>query len=258
VKLNIPQLAKTAKKTLGRYSPEILTGIGITGMITTTVMAVKATPKALALIDQQEYDEKTGTWGKLTKLEKFKAAWTCYVPAGVTGCLSIACLVGASSVNAQRNAAIAAAYALSESALKEYQDKVIETIGEKKENAIRDDIAKDKITRNPPANNEIYITEKGQTLCYDVISGRYFKSDANIVKRAENTLNKQLRRDDYVSLNDFYYEIGLPDTRMGGELGWSSSNGDIEFKFSPQLAENDTPCLVIDFHVAPRYDYQKY
>jgi hypothetical protein len=226
-------------------------------MVTTVVMAVRATPKALQLMKEHAYNEDLEIYEDLTKLEIVKITWPCYIPAAVTCCLSIVCLIGARSVNAQRNAALAAVYALSESRLKEYQDKVIETIGEKKEQSIRDAISKDRIDRNPVRNNEVYITEKGTMLCCDTISRRYFKSDINLIRKAESTLNRQLRQEEYVSVNDFYYEIGLPYTKMGDILGWNIDDGDIELRFSSQLAEDDTPCLVIDYQIAPRYDYEK-
>ena len=47
MKLNVSKLCKDAKVMVSKRSPEILTGLGIAGMITTTVLAVKATPKAL-------------------------------------------------------------------------------------------------------------------------------------------------------------------------------------------------------------------
>jgi hypothetical protein len=257
VKFNLSQLTKGAKALIIKNTPEILTGIGIVGMITTAVMAVRATPKALTLIAEKEYDENTGDVVPLTKIEKVKTAWICYIPAGITCCLSAACLIGASSVNARRNAALATAYAITESALKEYQEKVVETIGEKKEQSIRDSIAKDRIDRHPVVDREVYILPKGSTLCYDVLADKYFESDINLIRKAENTLNKQLRNEDYVCVNDFYYEIGLPNTKKGDLLGWNSSDGDIEFRFSSQLTEDERPCLVIDYYVAPQYDYMK-
>lgn len=68
----------------------------------------------------------------LKPLEVVKAAWKPYIPAAITGSLSVACLVGASRVNFKRNAALATAYTLSEKVLKDYKDSVVETIGEKK------------------------------------------------------------------------------------------------------------------------------
>ena len=145
-KSNLTQIAKSIRASIGRHSPEILTGLGIAGMISTTIMAVKATPKALILIENRK-DEMEAD--KLPPLELVKTAWRCYIPAAVTSSLSVICLIGASSVNVRRNTALATAYSLSESALKEYQEKAIATIGEKKEKAVRDAIAKDKIEKNP-------------------------------------------------------------------------------------------------------------
>jgi len=253
-KPNLSKIAKGIRTAISKHSPEILTGIGIAGMVTTTVMAVRATPKALILIEDKKAENDVD---ELTLVETIKTVWTCYIPAAVTGCLSIFCLIGASSVNVRRNAALATAYTLSESALKEYQGKVIEAIGEKKEQSVRDAIAKDRIDRDPVSNREVIITERGNTLCYDVISGRYFKSDIEKLKKAENELNRQMRNDTYISLNEFYYEIGLNPTSIGDDLGWSIDHGYIDLNFSSQLADDGTPCLVIDYQVAPRYEYNR-
>lgn len=253
MKKEIAKSLLSLKTAIKKHSPEILTGIVIAGMITTTVMAVRATPKALILIEERK--EEIGV-EKLEAIDMVKTAWACYIPAAITGALSVACLIGASSVNARRNAALATAYTLSESALKDYQGKVIEMFGEKKNEAVKDAVAKDKVEKNPVVTREVIITEKGNTLCYDAISGRYFKSDIEKIKKAECELNRQMLDDMYVSLNDFYYEIGLDSVKLGDELGWNVDNGYIDLSFSSQLASDGTPCLVIDYSVAPRYDYR--
>lgn len=242
-------LQNAAKK----HSPEILTGVGIAGMITTTIMAVRATPKALILIDKKKEELETE---KLSPKELILTTWKCYIPATTIGTVSVLCLISASSVNIRRRAALATAYTLSESALKEYQEKVVETIGEKKEQSIRDAVAKDKIDKNPASNCEVFITEKGNTLCFDVVSGRYFKSDIDKIKKVENELNRRMRDEMYISLNEFYYEIGLDSISIGDELGWNIDNGYIELQFSSQLADDGTPCLVLGYLVEPRYDYR--
>ena len=253
MKKEIAKSFLSLKTAIKKHSPEILTGIGIAGMITTTVMAVRATPKALILIEERK--EEIGA-EKLEAMDMVKTTWACYIPAAITGTLSVACLIGASSVNARRNAALATAYTLSESALKDYQGKVIEMFGEKKNEAVKDAVAKDKVEKNPVVTREVIITEKGNTLCYDAISGRYFKSDIEKIKKAECELNRQMLDDMYVSLNDFYYEIGLDSVKLGDELGWNVDSGYIDLSFSSQLASDGTPCLVIDYRVAPRYDYR--
>lgn len=243
---------KSAAAMLKKHSPEILTGLGIAGMLTGTVMAVKATPKALRLLEEKK---KELDCEKLAPIEMVKTAWGCYIPAGMISAVSVGCLVGASSVNFRRNAALATAYALSESTLKDYQRKVAETIGERKEQAVRDEIAKEKIERHPVANREVILTGKGETLCYDVLSDRYFKSDIDKLRKAENELNRRMRDEMYISLNEFYSEIGLKNTPLGEELGWQIDDGYIDLRFSAQLAEDETPCLVLDYRVTPKYGY---
>lgn len=262
-KLHVSNIAKSVRTAMKKHSPEILTGIGIAGMITTTVMAVRATPKALEIINDERLEradnDEEFIYGStpLPIKDVIRLTWKCYIPSAITGCLSISCLIGASSANARRNAALATAYTLSESALKEYQEKVIETIGEKKEQSVRDAVAKDRIDRAPVSSREVIITEKGNTLCYDVTSGRYFKTDIDKLKKAEQELNRRMRDEMYISLNEFYYEIGLNPTSIGDDLGWNIDRGYIELDFSSQLADDGTPCLVIDYRVAPRYEYNR-
>lgn len=262
-----------AKISISKHSPEILTGIGIAGMITTTFLAVRATPKALELIEEKKDElnnkqveerlDKNGDlrdYKEITKLkfpDLFKATWKCYIPAAVTSVVSIACLVGASSVHIKRNAVLATAYQLSETALTEYKEKVIETIGEKKEEVIRDKVNKDRIEKNPVSKNNVIITDKGNTLCYDHMSGRYFKSDIDKINKAVNVINNRILHDFYASLNDLYSELGLYTVSLGDKLGWNSDMGLIEVEFSSQLADDGTPCLVMDFNKAPKYDYDR-
>ena len=254
-KPNLTNFVKSAQVMVSKHTPEILTGIGIAGMITSTVLAVKATPKALQLMDERKFDLEVE---KLTVVETVKTTWKCYIPAVVTGAASVGCLIGASSVNARRNAALATAYKLSETALNEYREKVVETIGEKKDQAIRDQINKDHIEEKPVSKSEVIITEKGNTLCYDTISGRYFKSDIDKIKKAVNELNRKMVYDNYVSLNEFYDELDLAHTSVGDDLGWNMENGFIDIYFSSQIADDDTPCIVVNYDVAPKYDYYKF
>lgn len=260
-KADVLKLVKVVKSGVERKAPEILTGIGIAGMATTIVLAVKATPKAMELIEQRELEiaERDDTdIRNLTAIETVKTAWKPYVPALLTGLGSTACLIGGISVSARRTAALATAYKISETALSEYKEKMIEVVGEKKAQAIKEKIDGEKLEKDPVSKREVIITEKGNTLCYDMLSGRYFKSDIEKIKKAVNEINRQLTYDMYVSLNEFYDELGLPDTKLGGELGWNLEDGLVEPSFSSQIADDGTPCIVLDYNVAPRYEYYKF
>ena len=255
-KSGLKRTIKSAERVLTKYSPGILTGIGITGMIGATFMAVKATPKALYLIESKKEEAEVE---ELTPVETIKTCWTCYIPATLTTVLSAACLIGASTVSAKRNAALATAYSISEAALREYQEKVVEVIGEKKEKAVRDAVAKDQIERDPVTKSEVVIIDSNSnTLCYEPLSGRYFKSTIDKIKKAEIKLDRQMIQEMYVSLNDFYWEIGLDETDLGDKMGWNLSKGYMDLSFSSQLADDGTPCAVIVYGIPPVYDYQNY
>ena len=255
-KEGLKRTIKSAGRVLTKYSPGILTGIGITGMIGATFMAVKATPKALYLIEAKKEESEVE---ELTPVETIKTCWKCYIPATLTTVLSAVCLIGASTVSAKRNAALATAYSISEAALREYQEKVVEVVGEKKEKAVRDAVAKDQIERDPVTKSEVVIIDSNSnTLCYEPLSGRYFKSTIDKIKKAEIKLDRQMIQEMYVSLNDFYWEIGLDGTDLGDKMGWNLSKGYMDLSFSSQLADDGTPCAVIVYGIPPVYDYQNY
>lgn len=255
-KEGLKRTIKSAGRVLTKYSPGILTGIGITGMIGATFMAVKATPKALYLIEAKKEESEVE---ELTPVETIKTCWKCYIPATLTTVLSAVCLIGASTVSAKRNAALATAYSISEAALREYQEKVVEVIGEKKEKTVRDAVAKDQIERDPVTKSEVVIIDSNSnTLCYEPLSGRYFKSTIDKIKKAEIKLDRQMIQEMYVSLNDFYWEIGLDGTDLGDKMGWNLSKGYMDLSFSSQLADDGTPCAVIVYGIPPVYDYQNY
>lgn len=271
-KINFEKFFKETQFLLSKYSPEILTGIGIAGMITSTIFAVKVTPKAFDLIsdlkkeqwqnittEQAEELHKNGEVDlkPITKIDIVKATWKCYVPTFTIGLTSIACLIGANSVNNRRNAALATAFKISETALREYKNKVIETIGEEKEKVLSSKIDEDKIRNNPVDSSQVYLTEKGNVLCYDSMSGRYFKSDINVIESAVNKVNKQMLTEMYISLNDFYSELGLKGTYVGDDLGWNVDDGLLRINFGSQIADDGTPCVVINYNVEPKYDFAK-
>lgn len=249
VQSKLASVVKDVQRAMKKHSPEILTGIGIAGMITTTVMAVRATPRAVKLLERKQLTSPD----VLKPKDIVQTTWKCYIPAAITGAASVACLIGASSVNVRRNAALATAYTLSESALKEYQDKIVETIGEKREKEVRDSIAKDKLDRAHIEDRNVIVTGNGETPCYDPLTDRLFKSDIETLRRAENKLNKQMRDEMCVMLNEFYSEIGLDECGLGEKLGWDIDKGYIDLDFSSQLDKNGTPCLVLGHHNPPRY-----
>lgn len=250
---NIQMAAKRFGMTLRKNSPTILTGLAVGGLFGTVVLAVKATPRAMEILEQEELARYEDT--PITPIETIKLTWKCYVPTVIMGAVTTGCIIGANSIHLRRSAALASAYSITEAALKEYQAKVVETIGENKAKKIKDEIAKETIEKNPVGNREVIITGKGDMLCYDKISGRYFKNNIEQLRRVQNDLNHKLISEMFISLNELYCEIGLAPIKIGSELGWNVDSL-IDFSFSSMLSEEGEPCLVVDYLVGPREDYR--
>lgn len=259
-KSGFSKFVKNIKFTVKKHQPEILTGIGIAGMITTTIMAVRATPKALDLMAEIKENHACDTDKKAYAKDIVTKVVPVYIPSAIVGGLSIGCVIGASAINARRNAALATAYAISESALKTYQEKVIETVGEKKEQTIREAVAKDTIEKHPLGNKEVIIIGSGEVRCIDAISGRRFMSSVQKIRDVENELNRRIISEMYISLNDLYDELGLSHTPIGEDLGWNIDWLDrdmIKLATDTTMDEDGVPCLVMDYRIAPKYGYNR-
>jgi hypothetical protein len=244
---NLATVTKSIWKGAKKRSPEILTGVGIAGMVMSTVLAVRATPKALTLIAVKKEELQVEA---LDGKETVKAAGKCYIPAAAVAVVSIACLVGASSKNLRRNAALATAYSLSESTLKEYQEKVIETIGEEQEETIRKKVYEDRVDKGY-LRDAVLIDAGGDDAFYDPKSGRLFKCKKSLIDAAVNEINRVLRDERYQLVNDFYEELGLEPTDLGAIAGWSLDYGYLEISYEPFMRDDGTVITTLEYDIIP-------
>lgn len=255
-KTDIAKFFNNVGASMSKNSPAILIGLAIVSGGTAIALAVEATPKALKRIEVEKQERQVE---KLTPLETVKVTWPCYVPSALAFVFASGCAIGSHSVHAKRNAALATAYKISETALVEYRDKVVETFGEKKEQAVRDKVAQAQIDKYPINPEEIIDTGKGTTLFLDPLSERYFVSDIEFVRRVENKLNKKMMQSicGSTSLNDFYTELGLHpvDESIGYTLGW---NAEYQIDLDPRPGwthDERKACIVIKHYNPPKYDY---
>jgi len=247
----LSDLAKRASKFATDNSPTILTGIAVAGTVMTAYLAGKASYKAADVI---EGERLMALPEKLEFKDKVRAVWTLYIPAVGTGLLTVTCIIGANRIGARREAAMAAAYVLGEKAFDEYRKKVVEKIGDKKEELIRAEVVQDRVNANPP--NQLLIAGSGSVLCYEAFTGRYFISDVEALRKAENVINHRLIHDNYVSLSDFYDEVGLAHTSVSDDLGWNLDKM-LELHFTAVLTELDKPCVSIEFTAVPIRGYHR-
>ena len=244
-----------AAQFLKRNSSTILTGIGGVGVAATSVMAVKATPKALRLLEEAKKEKGED----LTKYEVIKVAGPSYIPAVIVGMSTIACIFGANALNKRQQAALMSAYALLDSSYKDYKKKVNELYGESADKHVKEEIAKDKYEDKKPKVSD------NKRLFFDEYSGRYFESTMEDVLRAEYELNRMLSRDWGVFLNEFYELLGIETTDYGDFLGWSSCElcdtywyTWVEFEHQKVVMDDGLECYIITMLTEPTFDFENY
>lgn len=248
---------KSTKKTLIKHSPEILHGLAIAGAITGAVLMVPSTIKALDLIEEEkqtrsEEEDVRIEQVILTNKEIVKTTWKCYIPSALLLATSTACIILGDKTTAKRTTALAAAYKLSEVALQDYKDAVVETIGEEKARVVKEKAAQKKVDRTK--NEEVYILGDGKVWFFEPISYRYFQSEVADVKNAIANLNYRMTSgmEETITLKEFYEEIGLKYSIDIPDIGWGLyKEGLIKVDFVATTMENGNPCLMLDYETQP-------
>ena len=238
-----------------RNGSTVLTSIGAVGAVATTVMAVKATPKALMLLEEAE--RKKGE--DLTNFEIVKVAGPTYIPTVLVGVSTLACIFGANVLSKRHQASLISAYAMLDNSYKEYKKKVEDVYGEDANARIREEIVKGKyIECDLPADGEL-------ELFYDMYSDRYFHSTKSKVQYAEYHLNRNLATRDYATIDDFYEYLGIAGIEGGDEIGWTTESiiemywqNWIDFTHQRVELEDGLECHIIIIEQAPISDFADY
>lgn len=245
---------------LRKNSSTILSIIGSIGVIGTSVLAVKATPKALKLI--QEYKENKepyvsteNGYNKMTILETIKVAWKPYIPSILFGVSTIACIFGSNYINKKNQKALSSAYLLLESTYLRYRHNVNDIFGSDADTKVFN-----KMINEVPRDSEL--DESEGNLYFDCQSMRYFRSTPEALAEAELLFNQHLCTNGYAYLNDLYDLMGLERVDYGYELGWSSSLSDdiyahdgVEFNMEMTELDDGLECWVISLSYQPSVDF---
>lgn len=242
-----------SKLFLKRNSPTILTFIGGAGVVVTSVMAVKATPKALTLIENAKKEKGED----LTKLEVIKVAGPSYIPAVLVGASTIACIFGANVLNKRQQAALMSAYALLDNSYKDYKKKLVELYGEEADTKIREEIAKDKY------ENTKTLSGDDNLLFYDEFSGRYFESTKAAVQYAEYQINRGIHMRGWADVNEFYELLDMDPIEAGDSVGWSEGGnlarywqGWIDFGHNKVVMDDGLECTIVTIFQKPYPNFE--
>lgn len=260
----LTQKIRYGKFLLRDNSSAILTGMAVTGTVTTAYLSGRASFKAARIIEEERNFERfenhngeiIGPLREVSTVSMVKLTWKLFVPAVGVGATTITCILLSNKLSSKKVAALTLASGISERALQEYKDKVVERLGERQDRDLRDEIAQDRVSGQPVNPREIILAGTGEVLCYDMTTGRYFQSTVEEIKRAENKINYNLIHFMSASLSEFYDEIGLPPTTYSDAVGWNLHNK-MEVMFSTTMSSDGRPCIAIDFSKQPIADYDR-
>lgn len=251
------KLLSQSKLFMKRNASTILTGAGAVGVVMTSVMAVKATPKALRLLENAKREKGED----LTTLEVIKTAAPVYIPSTLVGAATITCIFGANVLNKKQQAAMMSAYALLDQSYKDYKKKVDEMYGEGSNKEIEQEIVKDKYNESDLSIDD----SDGKELFYDAFSERYFRSTLAEVIEAEYEVNRILACEYGLYLNGFYELLGIDEVDYGNYIGWSSAelyetywNSWIEFVHEKVTMDDGLECTIINILTEPTFGFEDY
>lgn len=243
--MSIASLLARSEVLVRNNSTTLLTGVGVLGTVSTAVLTGRASFRSANIIHDSQFDVVEGKHDDLLSFrDKLELVWPQFIPPVGVGVLTVAAIITANRLSAKEAAALATAYGISEKALQEYREKVVERLGEGKEQKIRDEIAQDRVNNTHDSKTPIVVPGSGEVLCLDLWTGRYFQSTVEKIRKAENDVNYEIVAGMYASASQFYDSLGLEATEMTDLLGWNINNR-LEVTISTTMAPDSTPCVTI-------------
>lgn len=232
------------KTRLHDNSPTILAGLGVLGFFGSIVMTAKAAPIAEKRLKKLPQNAKLK--------DKIKLLAPIYAPVAGLSLISTACIIGSNRIHTYRYGSLLALYSIGEKTLQTWQDSTLEEIGKKRFDKVTSRVREPE--GEPPAS---IMVDEERVLFYDRFSGRYFRGDSiESVRKVVNDINERMFAEDFASVNDFYYGIGLDRIEYGDDWGWSIANGAFTVEFDAFI-RNERPVVSLTFQAKPRR-YKEY
>ncbi len=237
---------------LKKHSPEILVATGVVGVVTSGVMACKATMKANEILESHhdnmdtiqraaDLNDPSYTAEDIRKDTAIVYTQTAmkfvklYAPAVLLGIASIGCIIGSHNILKKRNVALAAAYTAVDKSYKEYRDRVVERFGDAVDKELRygvkakefeekttDSKGKEKTVKNKVAVADPNMYSDYARVYDDGCAGWSKNAEYNLMflKNCQNWANEQLKIRGHLFLNEVYDMLGIPRTKAGQVVGW--------------------------------------
>ena len=232
-----------------KIAPKLFAGAAVLGTVTTAVLAARATPKALKLIEESNAN---------TFKEKAKACWKVYIPAGASCVITAATIISGFNDLMRKNTELAAAYGFGQTALRLYSERAPE---------VRQQVSAEMMRmQEPPSVDYIPMDTQAdpkdqKNRCFDYLSGRYFHATTNEIKNAFAEFNETIAKvNGKGSLNQlyscFHNPEELPNVGFADLLGWKYQGGETAVPMiTTEPDKYGNPVVILDFCNPPNYDY---
>ena len=206
--LNIERFIRQNKSSILAIS-------GAIGMVASVGLAIRNTAKYKDIMQYPSKEDKP-----MDNVERLKVAIPLYFPVVLLTGGSLACIIGATVLNAKHQRSMMAAYILLENSFKQYKDKIVELYGSDAPKKVETEITNDKFDEQKP---QLKISEND--LFYDEYRDEFFESTLDYVREAMYHVNRNFILRGYSTLNEVYDFLNLPHTDQGDVLGWSADYG---------------------------------
>ena len=264
-----PTLQRTLSRSalqLQKYSPQILTAVGIAGLVTAGVLAAKNTLKLESTLDtarerledvksEEEHTQKDVNRAVAKNVVDLgKLYW---VPVTLATGSVVAILVGHNILH-KRNLALVAAYKGLEQAFSEYRTRVNEEYGEEKDEkfryGVRDVVTVDEETGKKTKSQEITVPNSDYIFSFgpenDNWNGKH-EHNLFFVTRFQSIFNDKLQAHGHVFLNEVLDALGIERTKAGAVTGWvwKAGSGDDFIDFGIRDWQDSNGYILLDFNV---------
>ncbi len=276
------KVARTAL-VLQKNSPSILFGVGVVGVVATAVLASKATLEVEGVLEEhdtnlerivkaktlKEYSEEAARRDKILVFAKTTSSLVkLYGPTVISGIITIACLTKSHNILSDRNAGLAAAYAIVDKGFKEYRKRVEKEFGTEKDLEFLHGVEEREYIEEGKQGHKVVVEKVARREGFPSVYAKFFDEvnpswqrnpDYNYVfiKARQQYANDMLKSRGHVFLNEVYDMLGMERTSAGAVVGWVLGNGDdyIDFgMYDDRPAARDfvngrEPSILLDFNV---------
>lgn len=228
---------------VGASHPTMFFAAGVAGMVTSTVLACRATLKLEKTLDDLERDMADNypddnhpdqNVQVRFQIRSVLAVAKLYAPAFIVGAASITMLTKSHSTLTKRNAALSAAYTALDNGFREYRGRVVEKYGQDVDDEMRYGavVQKDKVGGKTVSKNVVDPSKAASiyAVFFDELNPNWDR-DPEVNKlflhAQQNYANDLLHARGHVFLNEVYRSLGCDHTQAGSVVGWVlSETGD--------------------------------